>query len=80
MNLAEKSTMSPQELRSWRARMGMTQAALAAALGLGLRTVTGWERGEAAVPRLAQLAIEAIEARLSERSQRLGDVEAPLPQ
>lgn len=54
--------MTPQELRARRAALGLSQAALAAALGgVSANAVARWERGAREFPPYLELAIEAIE-------------------
>jgi predicted ATPase/DNA-binding XRE family transcriptional regulator len=53
------------ELRATRYELGLTQAALAAALGVAPNTVARWERGAAPIgnPALVQLALERVARR-----------------
>lgn len=61
--------MTPAEFRAARAALGMTQAELARALELTVRTIKGYERGAwddsrpAPIPRTVALALEALAAR-----------------
>lgn len=50
------AAMNGRQIRAARERMGWTQADLAAAVGVGMRTVGNWERGDT-VPknRMAKL-------------------------
>ena len=58
---------TPGEIRQAREALGLTQEALAAALGLTRRqTVTAWETGERTPPPYLRLALE-----------RLGSTSAP---
>lgn len=63
MRLSQKSSITADDLRAIRVGLGMTQTALAEALGVGHRTVVGWERGEVQIPRLAELALETVKRR-----------------
>ena len=54
------STMTGAELRAARARLGLTQAALAKLLRVAPNTVARWERGERAVPGPAIAAIQML--------------------
>lgn len=53
--------MTPAELIAERERMGLTQARLAALLGVHLRTVSSWEQGRQAVPPFLRLALQALD-------------------
>ena len=51
--------MTPETLREWRIERGMTQAQLAAAVGVSARQVRRWETGENKIPRLLEIYTEA---------------------
>jgi transcriptional regulator with XRE-family HTH domain len=53
-----------------RARLGLTQVALAAALDIHRITVAKYEAGEDPIPRLVALAVEALERRAAEGSKQ----------
>lgn len=53
--------MTPTEFRAARKRLGLTQTALAAALGLGRTSICMYEAGKAPIPRTAELAIMSLE-------------------
>jgi transcriptional regulator with XRE-family HTH domain len=55
--------MTPEELKSRRALLGLTQSQLARELEVDAITVSRWERGVRPIPRFIELAVEAIEAR-----------------
>lgn len=55
--------MTADQLRAWRKRLGMTQAAAAEAIGISLRQYSYYETGRYPVPRPISLATEAIENR-----------------
>jgi len=55
--------MTPRQLTNWRKRLGLSQAAAAKLMGISLRTYTRYERGEWPVPKLVELACEALTAR-----------------
>ena len=38
--------MTPAQLKAWRTRLGITQRAAAAKLGIGFSTLQGYEKGE----------------------------------
>lgn len=53
----------PQYLRDWRGRHGMTQAALADALGCSKRAVEDWEQARRTPPPFLALALDQLAAR-----------------
>jgi putative zinc finger/helix-turn-helix YgiT family protein len=58
---ASQGLLTSEMIRSWRARVGMTQEDLESALGVGAKTVTRWERGlvfpSATADRLMRVAM-----------------------
>ncbi len=63
--------MTPEELRNARIHLGLSQAGLAAALGVagGSRTVGRWERGERAVPGVVGVAMALMLERQPEPAE-----------
>lgn len=59
------SNLTGPDLRAARRHLGMTQAALAAVLGVHVQTISDWERGAKTMRHPAQiaLALGALEAR-----------------
>ena len=55
--------MTPAQLKAHRRRLGLTQAALAKALGVTLSAVEKWEGGQRPISRVVELALEALEAK-----------------
>lgn len=53
--------MTPATLKHARARLGLSQTGLARELGLHLRTIAGYERGQNPIPRVVSLAIAYLE-------------------
>lgn len=55
--------MTPDELRSRRAKLGLTQAELASALGRPLATVRNWEQGRRAIefPGILRYILAALD-------------------
>ena len=53
--------MTPQEFREARHRLGLSQAKLATALGVNVRTVKRWESGDVDIPRTVELAMRELE-------------------
>ena len=68
--------MQPAELRQRRRALGLTQAALGAALGVTATTVARWERGERVpmTPRVLQLALDGL---ARERTASMPDGDYP---
>ena len=50
-------------IRAWRRRVGLTQEALAHALGVTFSTVSRWENGHVKPSRLAWKALEELAAK-----------------
>ena len=77
----------PNRIREYRIRSGMTQRALAAALGFGRRTITSWECGRALpmLPNLFRLArgldtlAESLYQDFYRRQPGTRDVKTPKP-
>jgi DNA-binding transcriptional regulator YiaG len=52
--------MTKKEFRTLRGLIKLSQANLAKELGVTLRTVARWERGEFPIPRVAELALRNL--------------------
>ena len=55
--------MSKDEFKKSRQSVGHTQASLAKAMGIHLRTVWRWELGETTIPKVDELALRYIAER-----------------
>lgn len=55
--------MTPEELKEWRKNVKLSQAELGELLGVTSKTIWRWESGEAKIPVVVGLAVEALEAR-----------------
>lgn len=53
-------TLTPAEIKAARVRLGLSQAAMARAVGAALRTYIAWETGERAPPATVDPAIRAL--------------------
>lgn len=49
------------DLKAWRLKNGMTQDALALALGVSRQSVIGWERSDAPLSRMLELSLIALD-------------------
>ena len=58
--------MRAREFKAARQRLGLSQAKLAAALGMGWLQIMRYEHGRAEVPKVVALAVEALERREAE--------------
>ena len=56
--------MTANSLSEWRKTRGLTQQALADAIGCSRRAVVNWEGGAHAIPAYIALALAAIERKL----------------
>jgi transcriptional regulator with XRE-family HTH domain len=52
--------MSRHLFKMLRRSIGLSQTKLAREMGVTLRTISRWERGNFLIPRLAELALKAI--------------------
>ena len=59
---AGRGPVTARQMKNLRARLDWSQERLAEALGVHPMTVSKWERGENAIPRLAELACKWIES------------------
>lgn len=57
--------MTAADFRAWRARLHITQAAAAEALGLNRATVNRYESGAAVIPKYIELACAELARRLA---------------
>jgi DNA-binding XRE family transcriptional regulator len=62
--------MTPTELRERRRALGMSQAKLAAALGITETRYQGWETGRNGIPPFLHLALDALEMRVGSNPYR----------
>ena len=62
--------VTSDEFKKLRAVAGHTQATLAREMAVHLRTVTRWEIGEIAVPRVVELALRYIAEHAKKRGRR----------
>jgi transcriptional regulator with XRE-family HTH domain len=53
------------DLLHWRRCMDLTQADLAAALGVTPKTVYRWERGDVPIPHIVSLALDTLQLELA---------------
>jgi len=53
--------MTPDELKTKRQAIGLTQEQLAVAIGYTVRQINRYETGAAEIPKIAELAINSLE-------------------
>jgi len=58
--------LSPEELRAWRLKHGLTQQELGWLLGLSRSAISGWEQGARKIPPYLSLLLEVLEKHLKE--------------
>ena len=73
--MARKETGNSERLRHIRRELRLTQKELAEAMGVRSNTVARWERGDLALPRVAELAAEYIRV-TSKTKRRKNDEES----
>ena len=61
----ENTTQNKEEFKAKREKLGLTQKSLAELLDVKENTVYRWERGILPLPRMAVLALESIERRVT---------------
>lgn len=61
--------MTPEYLKEWRNKNGLTQSALAEKLNVAGMTVSRWETGLRAIPPFLSLALQAIECETKKRKE-----------
>lgn len=59
--------MTPKQLQDWRASWGLSQKELAKMLGVHWVSVSAWENGRTAIPKLLKLALVAVELELEKK-------------
>ena len=62
--------MTKEEFRQARERLGLTQAQLAAELGVTLNAVQKWEMGERPIKQITAMAVQLLLDRAKRKSQR----------
>ncbi len=73
MALCHKAPVTKDEFKKLRETTGHTQASLAAAMGVHLRTVWRWELGETIIPKVVELALRYV-AEHSETARDAADL------
>ncbi len=56
--------MNPNELKTWRKKLGLSQEKLARLLGSHRVSIAQWETGRRGIPSFLPLALEALEYRM----------------
>ena len=60
--------LSPEELRAWRRRHGLTQQELGWLLGMSRDAISNWETGRRKIPLYLSLLLDVLEKHLKEGS------------
>ncbi len=68
--------MDGEDLRDWRQRHGLTQAALARELGTTASSVCHWELGQFPVPGFLELALTTLGMILNRRKDQASRLQA----
>jgi DNA-binding transcriptional regulator YiaG len=55
--------MKPDELKTWREKHGLTQAALSRLIGVTRACVSQWESGERKIPAFLHLALKCLKVK-----------------
>lgn len=63
VHAAQVHPMTPEQLKSIRERLGLTQAQLAQRMGVERNTINRWEMGLNRIPRMAQLLLAQLTGR-----------------
>lgn len=61
--------MTPEYLKEWRKKNGLTQLGLAKKLNVAKMTVSRWETGLRSIPPFLSLALQAIECETKKRKE-----------
>lgn len=69
--------MTPADLKACRAKLGLTQAELAAYLKVAPNTVARWEREVLALPPFLSLALETVAFQVEEKNRQRGPGRPP---
>ena len=56
--------LTPEELRNWRLKHGLTQQQLAELLGVRHSTISRWETGKHPIPKYMGLLLQCIEEKI----------------
>jgi transcriptional regulator with XRE-family HTH domain len=64
--------MQPEQLKEWRARLGLTQVEAAGALRVSAGALTKWEQGRRRVPAWLEVAMRGVEHARAEREPEWG--------
>lgn len=63
------SDMTPEYLKEWRSKNGLSQSGLAKKLNVATMTVSRWETGLRSIPPFLSLALQAIECETKTRKE-----------
>ena len=63
------NNMTPEYLKEWRKKNGLSQSGLAKKLNVATMTVSRWETGLRSIPPFLSLALQAIECETKKRKE-----------
>jgi DNA-binding transcriptional regulator YiaG len=69
--------MTPDDLRTRRNNLHLTQKQLAAVLGVSTSTVSHWEQGVQRLPRYLDLVLQTLERQINEGRTHAGPSRSP---
>ena len=61
--------MTPQQFRKVRQSIGLSQVRLAEKMEVFVRTISRWETGEVAIPKIAELALKYLADQEKQRDE-----------
>lgn len=68
--LGDSGQFTSADLRAWRQARRLSQTELATQLGVTVRAVGRWERGERAIPAMLPLALQGLEREQTKQEAR----------
>ncbi len=69
VSVGYSKNMTPEDLKEWRKTHSYTQQGLADTLGVIRLTITRWENGTRAIPKLLELALRTLDCEKKTRKE-----------